>query len=108
MDFYDFVDECKDNDVPQEDVLYLWNNEEERRAFEEEYNSDPLACAGLAHHGMTMSDLINLYLYYDEMVEHFWNTDWSNETDYVKYCQFVWLSNAMLREIEIRMESEVI
>lgn len=47
-----------------------------------------------------MSDLINLYIYYDNMAEKYWNTDWSKEEDFVKYNQFRWLADAALRFIE--------
>ena len=52
-----------------------------------------------------MSDLINLYLYYDRMAERFWRTDWSRENDYVKYCQFRYLADALLRVIKGEVES---
>lgn len=47
-----------------------------------------------------MSDLINLYIYYDRMSEYYYFKPWDTETDVAKYNQFVWLRDAVGRKIE--------
>ena len=49
-----------------------------------------------------MQDLINLYMYYRDMQESYWNTFW-NEMEFAKYRQFEWLDDAVAREIEARI-----
>lgn len=49
-----------------------------------------------------MSDLINLYIYYDRMKEYYYFKPWDTEEDVAKYCQFDLLADAVLREIEER------
>ena len=51
---------------------------------------------------MATQTLINLYGYYEDMAARY-DREWGTEEEYVKYCQFIQLRDAVAREIEGRM-----
>lgn len=58
MNIYEFMRECEENGVDENDALNEWGkyNEEKREMFEEEYYSDPYVNAG-----WVQQDVIDMY-----------------------------------------------
>lgn len=58
MTIYEFMRECEENGLDENDALNEWEkyNEEKREIFEEEYYSDPYVNAGWAQ-----QDVIDMY-----------------------------------------------
>ena len=53
---------------------------------------------------MNFIDVYRMWDYYTRMAELYWTTDWTCEEQYVKYCQFVWLSEHCERQLEVMCE----
>lgn len=58
MTIYEFMRECEENGVDENDALNEWEkyNEEKREIFEEEYYSDPYV-----NDGWAQQDVIDMY-----------------------------------------------
>ena len=58
MNIYEFMRECEENGVDENDALNEWEkyNEEKRKMFEEEYYSDSYVNAG-----WVQQDVIDMY-----------------------------------------------
>ena len=58
MDFYEFIEQCKEDGLSPDEAIREWHKAEaeKRNRFYEEYYNDPVVCAG-----WSQQDTIDLY-----------------------------------------------